>query len=267
MQLPFNTRNGIALVSGGASGIGRALCAELLRRGCPHVIAADLSRDTLEPVVRHFTDEFGAARTSGVELDVTDETAVKAAIEQAESVHGPIALWCSNAGVNKGVGLGETVAWNQVWQVNVCAHVHAARHIIPRMLERGAGHFLITASAAGLLTDYRSAPYSVSKHAAVGFAEWLAVTHVADPISIHCVCPEAVRTGMTSTSTTEMPNIQILEPAAVASLVLDGIETGRFLILPHPRVEKYEQQRVANREKWFAAVHAAMSRQVPQIST
>jgi len=260
MQLPFHATDGIAVVTGGASGIGRALCEELLRRGMGHVITADRDAERAHEAALGFCQSHGSRRASALALDVTDERAVASAIEQIESTRGPIALWCSNAGVNTGIGLGEPADWDLVLGVNLRAHVHAAKHVVPRMLERGTGHFVITASAAGLLTDYRSAPYSASKHAAVGFAEWLAVRHASEPVSIHCICPEAVRTAMTTKSTESIPSLQILEPPAVAVFVMEALAGGRFLILPHPRVQQFEQRRIADREQWFSAVHSAMNR-------
>jgi NAD(P)-dependent dehydrogenase (short-subunit alcohol dehydrogenase family) len=154
--------------------------------------------------------------------------------------------------------LGHPDDWEVSFDVNVLAHVIAARHLMPRMLSRGQGSFVITASAAGLLSDVRSAAYTASKHAAVGFAEWLAIQHVMDGIGIHCVCPESVRTGMSPGGAPTSAKRVILEPEEVARVVLAGVKAGQFLILPHPRVEEYERRRIADRPRWFTAMHATV---------
>ena len=179
--------NAVVVVTGGASGIGRAMARRFAADGASVVCVADL-------------DGAGAAAVAteidgiGVGLDVTDEAAVAALIEQIEREHGPIDLWCGNAGVgaNGGVELADA-SWEQNWQVNVMAHVKACRHLIPRWTERGQGHLLITASAAGLLTNLGTAPYAVSKHGAVALAEWIAITHGEAGITVSCLCPQGVQ--------------------------------------------------------------------------
>jgi short-subunit dehydrogenase len=152
--------------------------------------------------------------------------------------------------------LGEPLDWELSLKVNLLAHVIAARHVLARMLDRGVGHFVITASAAGLLSDVRSAAYTASKHAAVAFAEWLAIQHAEAGVGIHCICPEAVRTGMTKPAGAEAsPRHTVLEADEVARAVLDSLGAGRFLILPHPRVEEYERRRVTDRPRWLQAMH------------
>jgi len=244
--------NAVVVVTGGASGIGRAMARRFAADGASVVCVADL-------------DGAGAAAVAteidgiGVGLDVTDEAAVAALIEQIEREHGPIDLWCGNAGVgaNGGVELADA-SWEQNWQVNVMAHVKACRHLIPRWTERGQGHLLITASAAGLLTNLGTAPYAVSKHGAVALAEWIAITHGEAGITVSCLCPQGVRTPMTETdgelAIEVVKAMGMLEPEEVADAVAAGLANDDFLILPHPEVSRYEQRRAGDRERWLAGM-------------
>jgi NAD(P)-dependent dehydrogenase (short-subunit alcohol dehydrogenase family) len=255
----FTAADATVVVTGGASGIGAALCAELLFQGAANVIVADLDGKAAATVAARLNAQFKAARSISFAVDTSAESTIEALIERVESAVGPISLWCSNAGVHRGKGLGHPDDWEVSFDVNVLAHVIAARHVMPRMLSRGQGNFVITASAAGLLSDVRSAAYTASKHAAVGFAEWLAIQHVTDGIGIHCVCPESVRTGMSPGGAPTSARRVILEPDEVARVVLAGVKAGQFLILPHPRVEEYERRRIADRPRWFAAMHATVA--------
>jgi short-subunit dehydrogenase len=179
-------------------------------------------------------------------------------VEKVEAEIGPIDVWCSNAGIHAGEGLGEVGDWRKSFDVNVLGHVHAARSVIPRMAKRRTGHLVITASAAGLLTDFRCAPYAASKHAAVALAEWLSITHADDGVSISCVCPEGVRTGMTKPDSHKAGvSSNFLEPEDVAREIIEALRTRRFLVLPHPRVAEYERRRAADRENWLERMRAA----------
>src|SRR3954471_7002845 len=184
----------VIVVTGAASGIGRAMAELFASRQPRAVVVADVNGDGARTVAAALG---GVAE--GVALDVTDEDAVAALIRRTEEVHGPIDLFASNAGI--GVGGGPETPnddWDRIWQINVMAHVYAARHVLPSMLARGDGYLLNTASAAGLLTQIGSAPYSVTKHAAVGLAEWLAITYGDQGIKVSVLCPQAVRTAMTA---------------------------------------------------------------------
>jgi NAD(P)-dependent dehydrogenase (short-subunit alcohol dehydrogenase family) len=260
LNLIFSAESATAVVTGGGSGIGEALCAELLAQGASNVIVADIDGDAAAGVAARLSDLFKPAQVIAATVDSTLESSIEPLVERLEAEVGPIALWCSNAGVHRGVGLGDSEAWQVSLEVNVLAHVIAARHVLPRMLARGRGSFVITASAAGVLSDVYSAAYSASKHAAVGFAEWLAIQHVMDGIGIHCVCPESVRTAMSMPARAPASAKRIvLEPGDVARAVLAGVKAGRFLILPHPRVEEYERRRIADRQRWFTAMHATVA--------
>lgn len=192
-------------------------------------------------------------------MDTSDESAVVELIDTVESEVGPIELWCGNAGIGGPGGVEvSNDEWDRIWDVNLMAHVIAARHLIPRWTERGSGHLLITASAAGLLTSLGTASYSVTKHAAVALAEWIAITHGDDGVRVSCLCPQGVRTAMTegeqALSTEQVRALGMIEPEAVASEVVSALAEDRFLILPHPEVATYERRRAGDRERWLAGM-------------
>jgi NAD(P)-dependent dehydrogenase (short-subunit alcohol dehydrogenase family) len=204
------------------------------------------------------------ARASVRTADVTDEADIEALVDHTEDTIGPIDLFASNAGV---LGYGgieiDDETWEQVWAVNVLAHVYAARALIPLMLERGGGYLLSTASAAGLLSQPGDAPYSVTKHAAVALAEWLAITYGDRGIKVSCLCPMAVDTAMlrSGLTTPETPVgagaaavAGILSVDQVARAVVEGLRDERFLILPHPEVATFEQRRATDRDRWLAGM-------------
>lgn len=259
----FEQVGGVAVVTGGGSGIGRALCRALADAGIRSVVAADLNFDAATQVAAAVGSIHPQCSAVAIELDVADSRAVEGAVGRIEDEIGPIDLWCSNAGIHTGEGLGTAADWRKSMEVNVIAHVNAARFVIPRMAKRKTGHLVITASAAGLLTDLRCAPYTASKHAAVALAEWLSITHVDDGVSISCVCPEGVRTGMTKPDSLKAGvTSNFLDPEDVAREILEAIKMRRFLVLPHPRVAEYEQRRAANRENWLDRMRVARRRLV-----
>jgi NAD(P)-dependent dehydrogenase (short-subunit alcohol dehydrogenase family) len=186
-------------------------------------------------------------------VDVAREGDVAALIEHTETAHGPIALFCSNAGI--GVPGGAEVAnadWQRIWEINVMSHVYAARHLVPRMAKRGGGYLLNTASAAGLLTQIGSAPYAVTKHAAVAFAEWVAVTHGRDGIKVSVLCPQAVRTAMTASNPDGVASVDgMIEAEEVAEAVTQALAEERFLVLPHPEVATYIQRKAGDYDRWI----------------
>ncbi|NIR41712.1 MAG: SDR family oxidoreductase [Actinobacteria bacterium] len=244
--------NATIVVTGAASGIGRAMAHRFARDGAGAVVVADLNAEGAEDV---------ASEISGVSapLDVTDPGAVGALIDGVEADIGPIDLWCGNAGVgaNGGVELADDV-WNRTWDVNVMAHVIAARILVPRWIERGGGHLLLTASAAGLLTNLGTAPYAVTKHACVALAEWIAITHGEQGVGVSCLCPQGVRTPMTEAdgelSVEVVKAMGMIEPEQVADAVAAGLAADEFLILPHPEVATYEQRRAGDRARWIAGM-------------
>ena len=247
----------VAVVTGGGSGIGRALCHALARAGARRVVVTDVAGSAAEQVASAINAVHVHRPASAMELDVADGECVARVVGAVESGIGPIALWCSNAGTHAGEGLGDANDWHHSLDVNLLGHVNVARAVLPRMAARKAGRLVITASAAGLLTDLRCAPYAASKHAAVALAEWLAITHADDGIAVSCVCPEGVRTGMTRPDSVQAgASNNFLEPEDVARAILDALATRRFLVLPHPRVAGYEQRRAADRETWLERMRA-----------
>ena len=199
----------------------------------------------------------------GVGLDVTNRAAMAALVERVEDRLGPVDLWCSNAGVALGRDLGADGDWERSFAVHVLAHVHAARALAPRMAARGRGHPLLTASAAGLLTNMDSAPYSVTKHGTVALAEWLAIRWGDAGVGVSCLCPQAVRTAMTEgmgAGSSVLAAGALLEPAEVAEAVVAALAEDRFLILPHPKVATFERRRAADRDRWLAGMRRARAR-------
>jgi NAD(P)-dependent dehydrogenase (short-subunit alcohol dehydrogenase family) len=245
-----------AVVTGGGNGIGRAL-ARRLAAGGARVVVNDLDAAAATAVA----DEIGG---SAVPADVSTEEGVLALVATAGEYLGEIDVYCSNAGIAAGTAVdGTDETWQRSWEVNVMAHVRAARQLLPGWLDRRSGRMVITASAAGLLTMLGTAPYSVTKHAAVGYAEWLAVTYGHRGLQVHCVCPQGVRTNMLAGSgrAGEVVLQQgAIEPEAVAEAVWAGMADGRFLILPHPEVAGYYALRAENTDKWLRGMNRLQQR-------
>lgn len=239
----------VVVVTGGALGIGRALCERFAKEGARAVVVADIDGEGAAQV---------AALINGVasKTDVGKEEDVEQLVKQTLARFGQIDLFCSNAGI-AGVYGGAEVAtrdWQQIWEINVMAHIFAARYALPAMLERGSGYLLNTASAAGLLTQVNAAPYSVSKHAALSFAEWLSIQYGDKGITVSCLCPQGVRTRMLLGEDGKGDNFLVagsLTPEEVAEIVVRGIEAERFLILPHPEVEDYFQRKADDYDRWI----------------
>ena len=248
----------VAVVTGAASGIGRSLARALALDAGSVAVVADIDGSGAEAVAAEIATEAGPEGTAGLAagIDVTDEDAVVSLIEQVESSLGPIELWCGNAGISRLGGVERPDdEWKHVWDVNVMAHVIACRHLVPRWVERGSGHLLVTASAAGLLTNFGTASYAVTKHAAVGLAEWIAITHGDDGVRVSCLCPQGVRTPMTedegAVAVDQVRALGLIEPEEVAAVTLEALREDRFLILPHPEVAIYEQRRAGDRQRWL----------------
>ena len=252
----MDIKDKIAIVTGGASGIGRAMAARFIAEGAKQVIIADLHEQSLQAVA----DELGA---QAIKTDVANETEVIALIEQVESEHGRIDLLCNNAGI--GVGGGPETSnedWQRIWEINVMAHIYATRAALPDMLRRQDGYILNTASAAGLLTQIGSAPYAVTKHAAVAYAEWLAVTYGNRGIKVSALCPQAVRTAMTAnTENGGVAGIDgMMEPETLCDSVMQTLESEQFLVLPHPEVLTYMQRKTSDYDRWIAGMQRLQAR-------
>src|ERR687897_671948 len=259
-------RDRICVVTGGASGIGQALCQRFAAEGARAIVVVDRDADGALATASALGTR-AVARTA----DVTVEADVEAMVERTEDEIGPIDLFASNAGI---LGYGGIQAsdevWDAGWSVNVLAHLYAARAMVPLMLQRGDGYLLSTASAAGLLSQPGDAPYTVTKHAAVALAEWLAITYGDQGIKVSCVCPMAVDTALlrggeaaieagrspgAAAPAARAASVQgVLAPDQVAAAVVEGIRDERFLILPHPEVATFEQRRAADRDRWLAGM-------------
>lgn len=245
------------VVTGGAGGIGAALARRFAAEGARGVVVADLQREPLEAVAQELGN--GLA----VPTDVTDEAQIRALVDRAEERFGPIDLFCSNAGIIVPGGVNSSDAvWSRSINVNVMAHVYAARVMVPRMIERGEGYLLQTASAAGLLTQIGSATYSVTKHAALALAEWLAITYGEKGVKVSVLAPQAVRTAMTAGVVDGgVAGVDgMLEPEAVADAVVLGLDAESFLILPHPEVLEYFRRKASDYERWIAGMQRLQAR-------
>jgi len=253
----MDVRDRIVVVTGGASGIGRALCRAFARAGAAAIVVADID----EGGARAVADEFGD-RARAVTTDVGYEPDIVRLVTSTEEEFGHIDLFCSNAGILVPGGVDvDNASWDHIWHINVLSHIYAARAVLPGMLARGEGYLLHTASAAGLLTQIGSAPYSVTKHAVVALAEWLSITHGDSGIGVSCLCPQGVWTNMTGgggrrrdpseIATSTAGRDGFLEAEEVADIVLAALAENRFLILPHPEVATYEQRRAGDRERWL----------------
>jgi NAD(P)-dependent dehydrogenase (short-subunit alcohol dehydrogenase family) len=249
----------VAIVTGAGAGIGAALARQLVAEGA-RVVLADLDAEAVAGVA----DSIGAG-VIAVGGDVADEQVIQGLIDRAAAEFGPVDLFFANAGIGGGPGLDSTDAqWSAALEVNVLAHVRAARLLMPDWLERGSGYFISTASAAGLLTQIGSAPYSVTKHAAVGFAEWLSVTYGDKGIRVSCVCPMGVDTQLlrgglvpedAAAGELAIKAVTtagaVMSPEQVAEVVLAGVEAEHFLILPHPEVLKMYRYKGSDYDRWL----------------
>ncbi len=251
-------KNKVVVVTGTGSGIGRALAARFVEAGARAVVGADINGDAAAET---------AALTGCVPMtaDVSREDDVKRVIEDTESDIGPIDLFCSNAGVMAGASeQSPDEEWRFCWEVNVMSHVYAARHLVPRMIARGGGHLLNTASAAGLLNQLGGAAYGVTKHAAVGFAEWLAMTYAHEGLRVSVLCPQAVRTAMTAdvegTGVQAAATDGMVEPDDLAEIVLEHLRRDAFLVLTHEEVREYMRRKATDYDRWIGGMNRLYQR-------
>ncbi|RLQ23638.1 SDR family NAD(P)-dependent oxidoreductase [Seongchinamella sediminis] len=245
----------LVVVTGGANGIGRALCERFHAEGARKVVVADLEESNARAVAQTIDgDAYG--------VDVRDESAIQAMVDAVQAGHGTIDLFCSNAGIIALDGepwwatSAPNETWQAMWEIHVMSHVYAARACLPAMLERGSGYILNTASAAGLLNQIGDAAYSTTKHAAIGFAEALAITHGDDGIKVSALCPQAVATRMIGDSgdggTAGVDGV--LTPEAVADAVVAGLAEESFLILPHKEVVEYRRRKHEDYDRWLSGM-------------
>jgi NAD(P)-dependent dehydrogenase (short-subunit alcohol dehydrogenase family) len=242
----MNVAGKVVVVTGAGGGIGRALAVRLARAGARGVAIGDIDGRAADAVAR----EVGGVACA---TDVGVESDVQRLVARAVEAFGPVDVFCSNAGIF--VAGGEEVLdadWQRIHQVNVMSHVYAARAALPAMLARREGAFVITASAAGLLSQVGSAPYAVTKHAAVAFAEWLSITYGDRGLRVACLCPQGVRTAMLDDQDTPaFLREGAITPEAVADAVVEGLAGERFLVLPHPEVATYLQRKTSDYDRWL----------------
>lgn len=238
----------VVVVTGGANGIGRALCHKFAAEQAKAVVVSDIDVQGAERVA---ADIKGVAISANVGI----EGDVAKLVADATKRFGQVDIFCSNAGI--GVAGGQEAPdgdWQRSWEVNVMAHVYAARAVLPQMLARKEGYLLQTVSAAGLLTQIGSAPYSVTKHAALAFAEWLSITYGDQGLRVSALCPQGVRTNMLARAEFAGGAFLLdtaIEPEQAADAVVLGIAEEKFLILPHPEVAKYFQNKATDYERWL----------------
>ena len=245
-------RDQVVVVTGAGSGIGAAMARRFSEERPRAMVLADLNLET----AREVADETDAV---ALQVDVGRPEDNNRLIDEVEELFGPIDLFCANAGIGF-IGDEQTPPeeWDRMWQVNVMSHVHAARRLIPSWTMRGAGYFLATVSAAGLLTNLKAAQYSVTKHAALAFSEWLAVTYGDQGVKVSCLCPMGVRTPFLD-SATEFQDLLLphaIDPERVADEVVTGLASERFLILPHPEVEQFFQNKANDYDRWLQGMRS-----------
>src|SRR3954468_1574313 len=253
----------VVVITGGASGIGRALAYRFADDGAKGVVVADLDQEGATDVATDLDNAIA------VGCDVTDPHHADVLLSAAEQSFGPVDLFCANAGVAVGSDMATPGEWDLAFGVNVRAHITAAERLLPGWLERGSGYFLATASAAGIASQIGSAPYAVTKHAAVAFAEWLSITYGDCGVGVSCLCPMGVNTAMLSDGLGGEDSVgfrvvaaaaQVLEPDDVAQAVVEGIAQERFLILPHPEVLEFFQRKAADYDRWLAGMRRLQAR-------
>ena len=255
----------VAMVTGAAGGIGGALTRALIERGARTVVAADLDLAG----ARRLGEELGETRVLARELDVTDERATLALVEEIERDVAPIEVFFANAGLSTGTGPEDPDDdWDRQWRVNVMSHVYAARALLPRWVERGEGHLVTTASMAGLLATAGDAAYTATKHAALGFAEWVAFTYGGRGVRVSCICPGAVDTAMlragaagdAAKAAAVIGGGDVLSPELAAERVLDALARDEFLILTHPEMREFMVGKAQDPQRWIRGMTKLQAR-------
>jgi NAD(P)-dependent dehydrogenase (short-subunit alcohol dehydrogenase family) len=244
----------VIVVTGGGNGIGKALCERFHAEGARKVVVADLEEEAAQAVA-------AAVDGDAFAVNVRDESQIQAMVQAVQERYGHIDLFCSNAGIIAMDGepwwatSAPNETWQAMWDIHVMAHVYAARACLPGMIERGEGHFLNTVSAAGLLNQIGDAAYSTTKHAAIGFAESLAITHGDDGIGVSVLCPQAVATRMIGDTDGGSAAVDgILSAEQVAQETVLGLDSGQFLILPHKEVIEYRQRKAQDYDRWLGGM-------------
>lgn len=255
----MNLADRVVVITGGGSGIGAAMARRFAEESPRSLVIADLDGGAAAEVA---AEVGGQSR----EVDVSSSEQTDELIDWVEEVIGPVDLFCANAGYgHAGTEQDSSETWLRMWQVNLMSHVHAARRLIPGWRSRGEGYFLSTASAAGLLTNLKAAQYTVTKHAAVALAEWLAVTYGDDGVKVSCLCPMGVRTPFLNSATEfhDLLDPVAISPEEVAESVVAGLAKEQFLILPHPEVERFIQNKANDYDHWIAGMQKIQRRVFP----
>ena len=245
----------VVVITGGSGGIGKAMAEAFLNEGAAGIMLADLDA----AAVAQAAADIGC---NGMACDVTDEAQVAALVAATEDQYGQVDVFCSNAGAG-GNGLLTDAAnevWQQQWELHVMSHLYAARAVLPGMIERGEGYLLNTASAAGLLAALGSGPYTVTKAAAVKFAEFLSITHGDDGIKVSVLCPQGVNTAMAPRSLGDGQTDGIIEASALAQTVVETMREERFHVLPNPEVEEYVRRKGDNVDRWLLGMQRLRKR-------
>ena len=240
-------KNKVIVVTGGAGGIGLAIAKEFLNHNPKIIILVDISFENI-----NYTNE----KIINKKCDISNETQINSLIDKVNKEFGLIDIFCSNAGIlTLGNEQSSNEDWSKNWNLHVMAHVYAAKKLIPDMVNRGSGYFVNTSSAAGLLSHIDSVTYSTTKHAAIGFAEWLAITYGKKGIGVSILCPQAVKTSMTEGRENEVSALDgMMEPEFVALEVINAVKNETFLISPHPEVEGYFQNKANNYSRWIGGM-------------
>jgi NAD(P)-dependent dehydrogenase (short-subunit alcohol dehydrogenase family) len=245
----MDIRGKVAIVTGGASGIGAGIAKRFVQEGARGVVVADMNAEQAQAVAK----EIGA---TAVKCDVSREADIQALVATTREKFGQVDIFMSNAGIlgsMGGIDLPDAL-WQKMWEVHGMAHVWAARAVVPEMIERGEGYFLVTASAAGLLNIVESAPYGVTKHAAVAIAEWLRIAYGRKGLRVSCLCPQSVQTAMTAGGTGSAGVNGVLTPEQVAEDVVRTMREEGFLVLPHPEVAKYFLNKAQDYDRWLGGM-------------
>jgi NAD(P)-dependent dehydrogenase (short-subunit alcohol dehydrogenase family) len=255
LEETMDIRGKVAIVTGGASGIGAALVRGFAAAGARAVVVADINLERAGEVARS---------VGGVALpcDVSREADIQALVDNTRRRFGQVDIYVSNAGILGTLGGFELddALWDSMWQIHVMAHVWAARAVVPEMVARSEGYFVVTASAAGLLNVVESAPYGATKHASVGFAEWLRIAYGRRGVRVSCLCPQSVRTDMVKDDGGSAGHDGILAPEQVAAEVVETMQAERFLVLPHPEVAEYFRAKAQDYDRWLGGMQKLYAR-------
>ena len=244
----MDVKGKVAVITGAASGIGRATALKFAAEGAAGVVVADMNEAGMQPVAQ-------AVNGLAVRCDVSREADIQALVAAAEKRYGRVDIYFSNAGIGNSRGMEpDDEMWDKMWKIHGMAHVWAARAVVEPMIARGGGYFIITASAAGLLNIVESAAYAVTKHAAVAFAEWLSIAYGRRGLGVSCLCPQAVRTGMVPGDGGSAGGDGILSAEAVADEIVRVMADEKFLVLPHPEVLTYLRGKTADYDRWLGGM-------------